>query len=69
MHEIGAVDGEKDLVLLHGLPDADEGPQDTALIGGENLGQKLLIEIDIADGLLLLRKRCSPTGSILIALS
>ena len=53
LQQVRAVDGEKRFVLRHRLANAGEGLKDAPLIGRENLGQKLLIEIDAADGALL----------------
>ena len=56
LQEIGAVDREQRLPLLHVIADLAKETDDPALIGGKHLDRHFLIEIDAADRLLLDRK-------------
>ena len=49
--QIGTVDGEENLILLHLVADIGIGIDDSALIGRKDLRQNILIEVDIADSL------------------
>ena len=56
LQEVGAVDGEQRLALLHVIADGGEQRDDLALIGREDLRLHVLVEVDAADGLLFNRK-------------
>ena len=67
LQQVGAVDGEQELALLDLVADLGEQPDDPSLVGGEDLGQQLLVEIDAADRALLdgkvtLLDRCDLDG-------
>ncbi len=54
--EIGALDREEHLALLDRIAEIREGLNDAALIGREHLDVQVLVEIDVADGLLFGRE-------------
>ena len=56
LQQIGAVDGEQRLALLHVVADLGKQRDDAALIGREHLRRHVLVEIDAADRLLLDRE-------------
>ena len=49
----GALDREQDLILLHLIAQVRKGADDAALIRREHRDGRVLVEIDVADGLLL----------------
>ena len=56
LQQIGAIDGEQCLPLLHVVTDRAEQRDDPPLIRREHLHRQLLVEVDAADRLLLDRK-------------